>query len=186
MSILQKNLLNKNLLNIKSVGSSLNIFGCSQPTIKFNKNIKSIDAKQYYFINKLSSTKSVLAKRIKGDQRRFANHEIDIDKEFEIKYILDQKGEQKKMNYILNNTIGKTVPVLSCVRLKTIGNEGLQYYVSDDYNGGSEVVLIDLYHLFIPAADKQKGEKHPNSKQTYNEHVLDAHDLSEIIISTQN
>ena len=181
MSILQKNLLNKNTLSTKSVGISSNIFGSSQPTIKFNKNIKSIDIKKYLFINKISSTKSVLAKKIKNDQRRFANHDIDVDNEFEIKYILDQKGEQKKLDYILNNTIGKTVPVLSCVRLKTIGNEGLQYYISDDYKGGTEVVLIDLYHLFIPAADKARGERHPNPKRTYEDHINDSHDLSEII-----
>ena len=181
MSILQKNSLNKNTLSIKSIGNSTNIFGSSQPIIKFNINIKSIDVKKYYFINKISSTKSVLAKKIKNDQRRFLNHDIDIDKEFEIKYILDQKGEQKKLDYILNNTIGKTVPVLSCVRLKTIGNESLQYYVSDDYSGGTEVVLIDLYHLFIPAKDKSREEKHPNTRNTYYEHINDKHDLSEII-----
>lgn len=186
MSILQRNLLNINILNAKSKVSSNNIFGSKQPVINFNKDIKSIDIGKYFFINKLSSIRSDLAKRIKQDQRKFAAQQIDFDKEFEIKYILSQTNEQQKLDDILLNTIGKTVSVLSCVRLKTIGNEGLQYFVSDDYNGNLEVILIDLYHLFIPSPDKSIGERRANPRKKYNEHKNDIHCLSEIIIDTQN
>lgn len=186
MSILQRNLLNINILNTKSKVSSNNIFGSKQPVISFNKDIKSIDMRKYLFINKLNSVRSDLAKRIKQDQRRLATQQIDLDKEFEIKYILNQSNEQQKLDDILLNTIGKTVPVLSCVRLKTIGNEGLQYFVSDDYNGNHEVVLIDLYHLFMPSADRSIGEKRANPRKKYNEHKNDAYCLSKIIIDTQN
>ena len=183
MSILQKNLLDINFLNNKSIADAKNIFGSTKLKISFNKNIKSTNLSEHKFVNYINSKNKLLIKRLRTDERKFIDGLFDFDKDFEIKYLLDENNMQTKFEDILLNTLGTTTSVLSCVRLKTPGNVSLQYIVSDNFTGAYEIIVIDLYHLLVFAADKSRGEKKPKPKKTYNEHKNDDKCLSEVLNS---
>lgn len=183
MSILQKNLLKINLLDNKSIADAKNIFGSTKLKISYNKNIKSTNLVKHKFVNYINSKNKALIKKLKTDERKFIDGLFDFDKDFKIKYLLDENNMQAKFDDILLNTLGTTTNVLSCVRLKTPGNVSLQYIVSDNFTGAYEIIVIDLYHLLVFAADKSRGEKKPKPKRTYNEHKDDNKCISKVLNS---
>lgn len=183
MSILQKNLLDINFLSGKSIADAKNIFGSTKLKISFNKNIKSTNLAKHTFVNYINSKNKTLIKKIRTDERKFIEGLFDFDKDFKIKYLLDENNMQKKFDDILLSTIGTTTNVLSCVRLKTLGNVSLQYIVSDNFTGTYEIIAIDLYHLLVFAADKSRGEKKPKPKRAYNEHKNDDKCISKVLNS---
>lgn len=183
MSILQKNLLDINFLSSKSIADAKNIFGSTKLKISFNKNIKSTNLAKHTFVNYINSKNKTLIKKLRTDERKFIDGLFDFDKDFKIKYLLDENNMQKKFDDILLSTIGTTTNVLSCVRLKTLGNVSLQYIVSDNFTGTYEIIAIDLYHLLVFAADKSRGEKKPKPKRAYNEHKNDDKCISKVLNS---
>lgn len=175
MSILQKNLINKNASITK------NIFGESEPNIFFNEEIKSINLPKYYFINFIDSKKDPLVNFLKRERRRFLKKEIKFDSEYEIKNIINKTNEQKKIDEIIKNTTGKTGIGVSLVfRLKSIYNPNVQFFFLDDLKGNYEVLFIDVYHLVLPAPDKLHKELFAKPQKKYNEHKNARYDIKEI------
>lgn len=175
MSILQKTLIKGNIIKSK------NIFDEKNPKVKFNQNICSIDLPQYFFINYIDDGRKPIVKKLKNEKRRFTNNLIDYEEEYEIKPVLQKKNEQKKIDAILQGTIGmSTVDLNFLWRLKCYANPALQFFFLDKKDGTYEVLMIDVYHLLIPAADKDHGEKKANPKKTYQEHKDAKYNLSEI------
>lgn len=180
MSILKKNLINGNQIKTK------NMFGEKNPTVYFNPNISSTDIPKYFFTNYIDSKKSLIVKKIKQEKRRFTCNEINYEDEYEIKIVENRKNEQQKIDAILQNTIGiKTVDLNFLYRLKCYANKSLQFFFLEHPDGKYEVIIIDLYHLILPAADRDHYEKKANPKKTYKEHHKDnpektMYNLSEI------
>lgn len=164
MSILQKNLISKNG-TIKK-----NIFGEREPNIFFNDGIKSTNLPKYYFTNFIDNSKSPIINTLKRERRRFLKKEVDIDNEYEIKFI-EKNTEQAKVDEILKTTINReSIPVMTLCRLKSIFNPEVQFFFLDDLKGNYEVLFIDIYHLVLPAPDKEYNEKYPNPKKHYEKH----------------
>lgn len=175
MSILKKNLINGNQIKSK------NIFGEKNPTVYFNENICSTDIPQYFFINYIDSPKSQIVKKLKNEKRRFVSNDVIYEEEYEIKPVENRKNEQKRIDMVLQKTVGiSTVDLNLLYRLKCYANQALQFFFLDKLNGEYEVLIIDLYHLIVPAADKDHNERKANPKKTYNEHKDAKYNLSEI------
>ena len=100
MSILQKNLLDINFLSTKSITDAKNIFGSTKLKISFNKNIKSTNLAKHKFVNYINSKNKALIKKIRTDERKFTDGLFDFDKDFEIKYLLDENNMQTKFDVL--------------------------------------------------------------------------------------
>lgn len=175
MSILQKNLVSNNRLKTK------NIFGEKQPKVVFNANIKSTNLHRYYFTNYIDNKKSPIVKTLKSQRRKMLSMQVDYDKDYEIKNILYKKNEKAKINDILQNTIGTTDISFSMLyRLKYIDNPEIQFFFLDNTGGIYEVILIDIYHLVLPAPNKARHENKANPKQIYSLHKNAQYCLSNI------
>lgn len=173
MSILQR-VSNSNI-------KSKNIFGEDEPNIFFNKNIKSTKIPHMYFTNFIDNKKSPIIKTLKTEKRRILKKQVNFDNEYEIKNIIYKSIERKKIDTILKNTLGISIPNYTLLwRLKYIVNPKIQYYFLDNLDGTYEIVIVDIYHLILPAPDKSHKEKKPNPKKTYNEHSLASYCLSNI------
>ena len=174
MSILQKNLINSNGTLEK------NMFGEPEPNIFFHSEIKSTNIPEYYFTNYIDSRKSPMVHFLKQERRRFLEKQVDIDREYEIKNIKKTK-EQKKLDKILMNTLNiPSIPILTLFRLKSVNNPEVQFFFSDDLNGNYQVLIVDIYHLLLPAPDKSHNEKFPNPKKKYGEHKIADYCISNI------
>jgi len=172
MSILQRNLINS---------KQKNIFGEKEPNVFFNDEIKSIKLSKYYFTNFIDSKKSPLVSALKNERRKILKKEVDYDRDYEIKNIEYRKSEQKKIKDILDNTTGNSnINYAMLFRLKNIYNPAIQFFFLDDLNGNYEILLIDIYHLVLPAPDKSHHEWFANPKKTYKEHEKASFDLSNI------
>ena len=168
MSILQKNLINKN--------NSKNIFGEKNPNIFFNDKICSTNIPNH--------KKHPLVGALRNERRRLLKKEVDFDNEYEIKPIHYKKNEKQKISDILSQTIGyNNINYSMLWRLKFISNPEIQFFFLDDLSGNYEVLIIDIYHLIIPAADKDYHEKHANPKKKYFEHQNANYDLKHIFHS---
>lgn len=172
MSILQKNSINGGLRK--------NIFGEKEPNVFFNSNIKSTNLPEFYFTNFLDSKRIPMADFLKREKRRILKNTVNYDNEYEIKTI-DRNHEQKKIDKILKETLNKeSISVSSIMRLKSINNPNAQFFFIDDKKGNYEVIFIDVYHLVLPAPDKERKEKKPNPKRKYEEHKNAKYCLSNI------
>ena len=163
--------------NIKSK----NIFGEDEPNIFFNSNIKSVKIPHLYFTNFINNKKSPLVNTLKQERRRIIKKQVDYDNEYEIKNIEYRNNERKKISKILYDTIGIKIPDYSLLwRLKYIINPSIQYFFLDNLDGTYEIIIVDIYHLILPAPDKSHKEKKANPKKTYNAHSLANYCLSNI------
>lgn len=175
MSILQKSLINNNNLKTK------NIFGEKNPNVFFSKDIKSVDLPKYYFTNFIDSSKDPLVSFLKSERRKILKKEMDFDKEYEIKDVINKTNEQKKIDAIIFNTLNLlNIPVSTIFRLKSVYNPNVQFFFLDDYQGNYEILFIDVYHLVLPAPDKSHHEIFANPKKRYKEHQNAKYDLNNI------
>ena len=65
-------------------------------------------------------------------------------------------------------------------KYKNKENYEFQIYVANNTSGDYEVLAIDIYHLLIPAPDKQRKETTEHSKEKYETFKLANYDLTEI------
>ena len=106
--------------------------------------------------------------------------EVNFDSEYEIKDIKGKK-EQKKIDEILKQTLGMpSINISTIFRLKYIDNPALQFFFLDDYNGNYHIIIVDIYHLILPAPDKEHHENVANPKKKYNEHKDASYCISNI------
>lgn len=175
MSILQENVINKD-----GVLKSKNIFGEKEPNVFFNSNIKSVNLPEFYFTNFIDCKKSPMVKFLKSQKYGFESKKIDIDNCYEIKNIKHKK-EQKKIDKILLETLNmNSIPTSLIFRLKSIQNNGVQFFFLDDLQGNYEVLFVDVYHMVLPAPNKERGERVAKPKENYEEHKNARYCLSEI------
>lgn len=174
MSILQRAYSQSNI-------KSKNIFDEEEPNIFFNNNIKSTDIPEMYFINFIDSRKSPLVNTLKREKRRILKKQVDYDNEYEIKNIEYKKDEKKKIERILNDTLGISLSNYSLLwRLKYRYNPEIQFFFLDDLSNNYEILFIDIYHLVLPAPDKSRRERWANPKKKYKEHKEAKFNLSNI------
>lgn len=149
-------------------------------TYFFNDGIKSTNLPKYYFTNFIDNRKSPIINFLKKERRRFLKKEVDIDNEYQIKFI-EKNNEQLKVDEILKTTINReSIPIMTLCRLKSVSNPEVQFFFLDDLNGNYEVLFIDIYHLVLPAPDREHNEKYPNPKKHYEQHKNASYCMSNI------
>ena len=148
-----------------------NIFGEDEPNIFFNSNIKSTRIPAMSFTNYIDSKKSPIVSALKRERRKILKKQVDYDKEYEIKNIDYKTNEKKKIEKILKNTLGISLPNYSLLwRLKYLENPEIQFFFVDNLNGSYEILFVDIYHLVLPASNKLNKKKKANPKKKYKEH----------------
>ena len=185
MNIVQKPLFSGTTLGAKSLGTKP-ILGGKATDIYFNPNIKSVDIPEEFFTNYIDSRKSLIVKTIKNERRRILTKEVDYNREYEVKDIINKSNEYKKIDKILKKTVGAvSINYNFLWRMKYISNPELQFFFYEKLNGTFEILIIDIYHLIVTAADRDHGEIVANPKKKYKEHHKDnpektMYNLSEI------
>lgn len=147
----------------KNMYQTSNIFGDSNLKLSFNKKMKSIDREDLYFNNYFKSNDSYF-KFVKQEYHRFENGNIDFDT-----YSLKTVGNnvKKRIEELYKETYGYVILPLPFIhRISKNDNKAFQLFY---FNKTNEIVLIDLYHLIIPAADHEHNEQIKNPKKHYEE-----------------
>lgn len=173
---------NNNIFNSSSFKTSE--FKLTNKKVNFSKAMKSVNFESLYFTNYLAK-KSPLIKFVRKQYCCIINGTLSINDEnkFKPSFVnLDNEYLKLKLLSVIQKTRGishyKLPPAI--YKYKCLENKEFQLYIAnndDEY----EMLVIDTYHLMIPAPDKDKNEKKEHSKEKYNLHKLDDYDLSEII-----
>ena len=174
MNILQNHSANNNILKTK------NIFGTKQPKIEFHEKLSSTDLEQHFFTNFIDSRRDPMVKFLKNERRKMLTDKCNFDDEYEIKNIEYRKNEKEKIKDILEQTIGDSnIDYNLLIRLKSKENKGVQFFFLDK-EATCKVLIIDLYHLLLPAPNKEIGETKANPEKNYSKHKDAKFNLSNI------
>ncbi len=135
------------------------IFDDTKEKIEIDNALKSVRLPLYNFSNYLSGEKSPMFKFVKREYKMMNSVKYNILEHFELKNVnFGVNVSQKKMDKIIEETFGVKIPLKAVYRFKSIYNPAFQLYVNKNNSGDFKVIVIDLYHLVIPAADKFKGK----------------------------
>ena len=165
------NILRKRLDNRKK-----NIFGDSRIKFTFKNNIRSIDIPNIYFNNYFKGNDDYY-EFFKKECNKIINGNIDIDS-YNIKSINRTVKIEERINTIYRETYGYSYTLPYLHRITKVGNERFQLVYTDKEN---EIIIIDLYHLLIPAVDHTHGEVVRNPKLHYEEVKNNKYDLCNAI-----
>ena len=154
-----------------------NIFGNKDLNITFKNGIRSIDLPDYNFINYFYEFEKDYINFAKKEFKRLKNGSVNILEEYNDKPIGMNKKLKTKLTDVHYETYFYNFKLPFLKRITKIGNERFQlyYYRIDDDN--IEIIFIDLYHLLIPAADKEHKEKKANPKKTYEDYINKGADI---------
>ena len=177
--------LSKSILTDKETFNSLtknkSIFGDKNLTLKFNHNMKSINLSNYNFINFLLVEDKIYIKFLKKEINRIENNTFDILEEYNDKMIGMSPQLKTKIKDIYFQTYGKKINLPYLKRLTKKSNERFQLYYYKVSDNNYLIIIVDLYHLLIPAADKSHNEKKKNPKQTYEKYKLANYDIAKLL-----
>ena len=151
--------LKSNRFNVNSIiGKKL--FDDTKEKIEIDKALISVHLPSYNFSNYFRSKKDIMFKFVKREYMMMNNDKYNILDHFELKNV-DFGGNlsRDKMDQIIEKTFGSKIHIYSIYRFKNLLNPAFQLYVNKDNNNDFKVVVIDLYHLMIPAADRFRGKK---------------------------
>lgn len=162
-----------------------NLFGNKNVSIDFGKSLKSVNVDEPYMFTNYFENKNTRYKFVRKNISDIINERISlVDRSlFEMKFVNMEKHcfLSLKINEILHLTTGKKIhtnPIL--YKFKDKINKELQYYVEKKDVDNFEVKFIDIYHLVIPAPNRDIGETEEHSQETYEYHKYDDICLSEI------
>lgn len=165
LSILKKRSTNS-VINKRKIISDKSLLNNKKIDLIFHKGIKSIDLEKYFFSNyfeRRDNYYQTLRKDIKG----IINNNDSILDTYETKNIYLNKNLINKIKSIMQETYGYCIEPHLLWRLSKIGNHRLQLIISEDYKEKT-IIIIDLHHLFLPASDKEHGEKVKDPVKNYN------------------
>lgn len=152
--------------------------------VDFSDALESVDIPDIYFNNYLESRKSPMTKYFKSQYKRMLNSEnYNLLEDYEIKPV---KGNSnyKKISKIVKKTSGNHYDYSELFfRLKNINrktnfyNPGLQFYyiLQDDKY---KIIFIDLYHMVIPAHNRDYPGAPKNPMENYDRHKNGSYNLS--------
>ena len=152
--------------------------------IDFSEALESVDMPNILFNNFFESKKSPMVKYFKTQYRKMVNSEnYDLLKDYQIIPVRGN-ANYRKISKIVKKTSGKSYEYNELFfRLKNINKEtglynaGLQfYYVAQENN--FKVIAIDLYHMVIPAHNKDYPDAPKNPNDNYKKHKNGKYNLS--------
>lgn len=173
MNTLLKRSVKKNIINNRK---TKNLFADSKTKFTFKNDMKSVDIPEILFTNFFQS-KNEYFKIVKKEYKGLINGREDVIDSYNMKYINRNPEIENKINKIMLNTYGYALKLPMMWRLSKKGNPKLQFIVVEKT---AEIIFIDLYHLFIPAADREHGESIKNPQLTYDECKEYRYDLKNI------
>ena len=172
---------NFNLLSSTSNNLDKNIFDDSKEKFNFDNAYKSVNIPKYYFTNYLDSKKSNFYKFIRRQSKLMLNANYSIFDNFELKDVnYGANLKKEKIEQIVFETRAIKRECNLIYRFKNNLNPAFQLYVDKVDNNNYDVLIIDLYHLVIPAADKYYGKKVADLKADYDKVKNNSICLSEI------
>ena len=167
-------LKNRSANNKKNIYQKSNIFGSSNISFTFQKGMKSIDREDLYFNNYFKSRNNYF-KFVKKEYYNFINGKININ-DYTIKGL--GNNVKKRIEELYKETYGFIkLPLPYLHRISSNNNKAFQLLYVDKTN---EIILIDLYHLLIPAADHEHNETIKNPKLHYEEVKNNRFDISNV------
>ena len=153
--------------------------------VDFSDALNSVDMPEILFNNFLESRRAPMTKYFKSQYNRILyNENYNLLNDYEIKPV---KGNAlyKKLSKIVDKTSGQHYEYNEMFfRLKNINrksqfyNPGLQfYYILKDNT--YKIIAIDLYHMIIPAHNRDYYDAPKNPIENYETHKLGIYNLSE-------
>lgn len=136
------------------------LFDDSKEIINYKLALKSVNLPEHYFCNFFKSKKCDMYKFVKRELSAMKYDNYNVYDRFKLKDVeYTYNLSEDKINDIVFATYGEYKNIKFIYRLKHNDNPAFQLYVNKINLNEYEVLIIDLYHLVIPAADKAKGKK---------------------------
>ena len=173
MNMQQGNVFNKNKFTSKKIinrGNSFkkNFFDCSHEEIEIDEALKSVNLPSHMFCNFFKGKKDFMFKFVKKQYKAMSGEKYNILDYFELKNVEFKANlSEKKINDIVVSTYGQQIQFETLYRFKSTANPAFQLYVNKENNHKYKVIIVDLYHLVIPAIDKFKDRKTVELKKDY-------------------
>jgi hypothetical protein len=172
MNILKNRLANKR----NSIYKRNNIYGDKDFKLIFKNGIKSVDIPNIFFNNYFQGKNSYY-KFFKSECNRIINGNIDFES-YNLKGLNRTKRIEERINKIFLETYGYSYELPYLHRISKKDNERLQLLYTNKEN---EIIIVDLYHLLIPAIDYEHKETTKNPQLHYEEVKVYKIGLEEII-----
>ena len=160
MNILKNRLANKR----KNIYERNNIYGDKDIKLTFKKGIKSVDIPNIFFNNYFQG-KNSYCKFFKSECKRIINGNIDFES-YNLKGLNRTKKIEERINKIFLETYGYSYELPYLHRISKKDNERFQILYTNKEN---EIIIVDLYHLLIPAKDYEHKETIKNPQIHYEE-----------------
>ncbi len=189
------NILNGNLFNKATTSFSARAKGYDKLIKDFNGvlivHYNSKDLPEEYFTNFLSETGNQKEKDFLNKLRLLINSDNNIlDKGFEIDELQNYKPKATKRLLNIINSYDDTniTSITGIIKCKYKKETGCQIYLSYNSNDNIyEIILIDLFHLGLPAPFKVRNTMLPvNERKNYEKHKKNRYDMSNILNPQQN
>lgn len=169
-------LFNKSLFDENIVSKRFNLI--------FDDALKSVDMPEILFNNYFESRKSPMTSYFKKQYSRLRNNaSYNLLNDYEIKPVKGN-ANYKKISKIVKKTSGKKYDYNEMFfRLKNINREtgfynaGLQFYYILK-NDSFIIIAIDLYHMIIPAHNRDYTDMPKDPVKNYEMHKSTGYDLS--------
>ena len=144
-----------------------NMFG-SKSKVIFKNGLRSVDISKHNFINFASNKEPNYIKFIQKEINKLKQGTIDILKEYKEKWVGMTPNVKIRLNDVFYETYYYNIGLPYLKRLSKKGKPKFQlYYKYDKSTDTAEIIFVDLYHLLIPAANKQIGETKASPEKTY-------------------
>ena len=165
-----------NILKNRLANKRNNIYGDKDFKLTFKNGIKSVDIPNIFFNNYFQSKNSYY-KFLKNECNRIINGNIDFES-YNLKGLNRTKRIEERINKIFLETYGYNYELPYLHRISKKDNERLQLLYTNKEN---EIIIVDLYHLLIPAKDYEHKETQKNHELHYEEVKVYKIGLEEII-----
>lgn len=182
----QGNVFNKNKIKDSNrfKGSNLfhtKIFDDSKESFEIDEALKSVNIPQHFFSNYFKSNKDVMYKFFKKQYQLIKSSNYNILEYFELKNVeFKDNLSEKKIIDIIKETFDKEIELNKIYRFKNNDNPAFQLYVNKENDNSYKIIIIDLYHLVIPAVDRFRGSKKAHIEKDYDRIKLYNYCLSNV------
>lgn len=157
-----------NFLKKSNAFSKKKLFDTSKETVEIDEAMKSVNLPNHMFSNFLKGHKDPMFKFTKEHYYSIKNNRYNIFEEFELKDVeFKENLSKEKLVDIVNSTFDRELQFNTVYRFKHRGNPKFQLYVNKENNNFYKVIIIDLYHLVIPAIDRSRERKKADIKADY-------------------
>ncbi len=160
-------------MNVKFKDSLKNIQNPFQKNIfdmsynwDFKRCLKSVDMDSELFVNYFSNKKDNLYKFVKSEYTWLINNQDNVFERFELKPLFDTKFYDRLRNIAYETSHIRYGYINSVARLKHNENGAFQLYYMVQ-NNTIIFLVIDIYHLLIPAPDYTYGKPVKNPSEDY-------------------